>query len=188
MREALILRVHSLIPRSYANGPGCRAVIWTQGCGIGCPGCFNPEAQRSDGGEVVPVPLLAAWLRSVGGVEGVTLTGGEPLEQQEAVFELLREIRAMGTLSVVLFTGYPWNRIARTPLFPKLAALTDVVVAGPYRRDQPMGRGLRGSSNQTIHLMSRRYSWEDVDEVPELEVVLDNHGAVVSGVIDADLS
>src|SRR3972149_712339 len=43
----VILRLHALLPRSRANGPGMRAVIWFQGCTRGCPGCFNPETHAS---------------------------------------------------------------------------------------------------------------------------------------------
>ena len=34
--------IHAIEPRSRANGPGARFVVWLQGCTLGCPGCFNP--------------------------------------------------------------------------------------------------------------------------------------------------
>ncbi len=37
----LLLNVAATMSRSRANGPGVRAVIWVQGCTIGCPGCYN---------------------------------------------------------------------------------------------------------------------------------------------------
>ncbi|MGE3780657.1 MAG: 4Fe-4S cluster-binding domain-containing protein [Pirellulaceae bacterium] len=37
------LRVHALMECSTVNGPGVRAVIWVQGCSLGCPGCWNAQ-------------------------------------------------------------------------------------------------------------------------------------------------
>ena len=31
--------LHALIPASRANGPGLRAVVFFQGCSLGCPKC-----------------------------------------------------------------------------------------------------------------------------------------------------
>ena len=52
------LRVHRFLPHSYANGPGARAVIWVQGCTLGCPGCFNPATHPHAGGELMPIATL----------------------------------------------------------------------------------------------------------------------------------
>lgn len=38
-------RLHAVVPRSAANGPGVRYVVWSQGCALACPGCFNPETR-----------------------------------------------------------------------------------------------------------------------------------------------
>ncbi|NJO00209.1 MAG: 4Fe-4S cluster-binding domain-containing protein, partial [Anaerolineales bacterium] len=38
-----LLRLHQFLPQSRVNGPGLRAVLWVQGCSLGCPGCFNPQ-------------------------------------------------------------------------------------------------------------------------------------------------
>ena len=32
---------------SIVDGPGLRAVIWTQGCSHNCKGCQNPPARRA---------------------------------------------------------------------------------------------------------------------------------------------
>ena len=101
------LRVHHFLPASRANGPGVRAVLWTQGCSLACPGCFNPETHTRQGGSDVPVADLLAALRALPAeVEGITISGGEPLQQAPALTNLLREVRAQTPLSVILFTGY----------------------------------------------------------------------------------
>jgi len=40
--------VHSMLPRSTANGPGERAVVWFQGCDLRCSGCWNPRTHGFD--------------------------------------------------------------------------------------------------------------------------------------------
>jgi anaerobic ribonucleoside-triphosphate reductase activating protein len=187
MREALTVRVHALLERSYANGPGCRAVIWVQGCTIRCDGCCNPQAQDPRGGEPVDVSDLLAWIRDIEGIEGITVSGGEPLQQRRALAGLLLEAWKATDLSVVLFTGYDWTHITRTPGFLDVAMLADVVIAGPYRKHQRLERSLRGSANQTIHLLTDKYSLADIEAVPEAEVVIDGQRAVLSGVVDATM-
>ena len=44
-------RIHAFEPRSRANGPGARFVVWFQGCTLGCPGCFNPHLWAARGGQ-----------------------------------------------------------------------------------------------------------------------------------------
>lgn len=78
------LKVHSLLESSVANGPGQRAVIWVQGCTLGCPGCWNPLSHRRSTGTEWGIEELAGWLKSVRSrieISGVTISGGEPLEQ-----------------------------------------------------------------------------------------------------------
>jgi len=103
------LRIHHFLPSSYANGPGCRAVLWVQGCPLHCPGCFNPYTHAFNQGQWVTVDELESRILALGpGVEGVTISGGEPLVQAPALAELLRRLKARTTLSVIVFTGYTW--------------------------------------------------------------------------------
>ena len=88
------LRLHDFLPRSRANGPGLRAVIWVQGCSLGCPGCFNPGAQSLMGGHEVAVGHLRERLLAFGGdMEGLTVSGGEPLQQMRPLLDLLGQLR-----------------------------------------------------------------------------------------------
>lgn len=179
MCPALTLRVHALLEHSYANGPGCRAVIWVQGCSIACPGCCNPGAQDRLGGREVPVSDILSWLLAIEGIEGITLSGGEPLQQRAGVLSLLRGIRAASDLSVVLFTGHDWGHIENNAGLRQTVSLADLVIAGPYRQHRRLPSGLRASANQTLHLLGRRYAPADVGDVPDLEVVVFGNGALV---------
>jgi len=52
------LQIHKFLSHSRANGPGVRAVLWVQGCTLGCQGCFNSAMLPKEGGELVPVEGL----------------------------------------------------------------------------------------------------------------------------------
>ncbi len=72
----MTLRLHSLMECSTVNGPGRRAVIWTQGCSLQCPGCWNPQTHNPLLGfwrEVPEVVELLAKLRRDNSIEGLTL-------------------------------------------------------------------------------------------------------------------
>ncbi len=173
--------MHAFLPRSRANGPGWRAVIWTQGCSLHCPGCFNPATHDPTGGRPVRVAALLRRIRRLGHtIEGVTLSGGEPLEQAEAVLALLEGLHRTTSLSALLFTGYTWDELLARPDAGRWLACVDVVIAGRYAARQRLARGLRGSANQTVHLLTDRYLLSDLEAVPEAEVVLAPDGNLVA--------
>ena len=111
-----VLRLHHFLPRSCANGPGVRAVLWVQGCSLACPGCFNPDTHALTGGERVPVTDIFQRLIALSAsIEGLTISGGEPLQQRRSLLALLQRVRQETPLSVVLFTGYTWEEVQRMP-------------------------------------------------------------------------
>lgn len=169
----LRLRLHAFLPRSRANGPGWRAVVWTQGCSLRCPGCFNPATHDPAGGRLVSVTVLLRRIWRLGNsIEGVTVSGGEPLEQAEAVVALLEELRRSSRLSVLVFTGYTWEELLARPDAARWLGCVDVVIADRYDARQHLARGLCGSANKTVHLLTDRYSLADLEAVPEAQVVL----------------
>jgi anaerobic ribonucleoside-triphosphate reductase activating protein len=183
--EETRLRVHDFLPSSKANGPGERAVLWVQGCSLGCAGCFNPETHRRAGGTAVPVGELVERLdRLAPNVEGLTMSGGEPFQQRRPVQQLLRRVRARTALSVLVFTGYAWGEVQRMPGVEDMLSHVDVLVAGRYDAEQRVAGQLRGSANQTVHFLSDRYAQPDVREVPQAEVVIDPDGEVTLSGID----
>jgi anaerobic ribonucleoside-triphosphate reductase activating protein len=183
--EAPALRLHAFEPASRANGPGVRAVIWTQGCGLGCPGCFNPETHAHGGGVLEPIDRIFERVRRLGdAIEGVTVSGGEPLQQRPALIPLLRRIRSETALGVILFTGFRFEEVRRMEDADALRECADVLIAGRYVRSQRLGRGLRGSAGKTIHLWSDRYAERELEDVPIAEVIIDAEGDLVMTGID----
>jgi anaerobic ribonucleoside-triphosphate reductase activating protein len=178
------LRLHAFVPVSLANGPGQRAVIWLQGCTLGCPGCFNTDTHSLEGGHWASISEQMERLFDLqDSIEGITISGGEPFQQFGSLLAFLECIRAETHLSVILFTGYTWTEIKRIPDVQRMLTCVDVLLTGRYVASLRLGYGLRGSSNKEIHLVSNRYSLAEIAAVPPAEVIIAEDGDVVlSGV------
>ncbi len=171
------LRVHATEARSRANGPGTRFVVWLQGCTLGCPGCFNPTTHDASGGRETTVAELAAELAAAN-VDGLTLSGGEPLQQPAAAAALLAEARALG-LSTLVFSGYTLDEIRALPGGEGVLAHLDVLIDGRYVAGDRLATGLRGSANQRIQLLTSRHTIAEVEATPVAEIRIAPGGDVV---------
>ena len=181
----MIVRVHAIERGSRANGPGPRFVVWVQGCTLGCAGCFNPATHPATG----PLTTVAAVARELaaaaeaGDALGLTLSGGEPMQQAPAALELLLAARRLG-LSTLMFSGYTRVELASQALGPAVLAHLDVLIDGRYRADLRAGVDLRGSTNQQIHLLTTRYDAAAVAATPEAEIRIAADGSVVLTGVD----
>lgn len=175
------------LSRSSANGPGERFVLWTQGCTLACPGCWNPDTWPFVRRELREVAALADEILAVEGIEGVTFTGGEPFAQARALAAIAERVRRKG-LSVVVFTGYDLAELTSHDA-QRLLAQVDLLVAGRYRQEERLdGSLLLGSSNQCLHFLSTRYSPVDLQTLPGVELFIGNDGAIVAtGFPDTEL-
>ena len=179
------VNIHAIERRSRANGPGSRFVLWFQGCSLGCPGCFNPGTHAPTSQDPRTVDVLVDEILAQGqAIEGITLSGGEPFEQPDAALALVSAVRARSELSILIFSGYTIEEIRAMPQGPAVLAQIDVLVDGRYEARQRLGRGLRGSANQRIHLLSERYGVADVEATPEAEIRIDAQGRVVLTGVD----
>jgi anaerobic ribonucleoside-triphosphate reductase activating protein len=157
------LRIHRVLDRTEAEGPGVRAAVWVQGCTIRCPGCFNPHTWARRGGTMVDAVELGERLAALPDIEGVTLLGGEPFEQAPALAVVASIVREAGR-SVMTFSGTYLEQLHEraTAGEPGVAALldaTDLLADGPYLQDQlDLSRPWIGSSNQHLRALTPRYA------------------------------
>lgn len=155
--------------RSRANGPGVRAVIWVQGCTIGCRGCYSASTHPHEASSLHRPSEIAEWLQSIPNIEGVTFSGGEPFEQAAAVLETINSIRGniRSDFSVFVYTGYEieFLRKSNDKNVHDLLEAIDILSAGPFDnklRDETLL--WRGSSNQSLHFLSNRYNAFQIEE------------------------
>jgi anaerobic ribonucleoside-triphosphate reductase activating protein len=184
-----ILQLHHYELSSNANGPGDRAVIWVQGCSLRCPGCFNNSTHDPSGGFTITVTeLYDKVVNGNIGLEGVTISGGEPLEQRTALIKFLSLIRT-SNLSVIILTGYTWQEINTFPESEQIIGLSDLIIAGRYEQDNRMASNLLGSTNQTFHFLTARYSLRDFADLPEAEILIRSNGTIsITGINPLNLS
>ena len=107
--------LHAFVSATRANGPGLRAVIYFQGCTLNCSGCWNRRTHKFKGQDLAvrDVAQLFEEARGLERLEGVTFSGGEPMQQAEALLELMDEIhQAAPSVSFGMFTGYTEAELA----------------------------------------------------------------------------
>jgi len=161
--------------RSFIYGPGCRFVIWVQGCSIRCKGCWNREMWGSEPNIVLSVDKIFEMIvAEKGAIEGITVLGGEPLDQTAECVELLRRCGAAG-LTTMLFTGYEIGEIRDRRLFD----LCDILITGRYNESQrTLDREWIGSTNQEIHFLGEAYRGYELKNANYMEIGIDEDGSV----------
>jgi anaerobic ribonucleoside-triphosphate reductase activating protein len=112
-------------------------------------------------------------------LDGVTFSGGEPMQQADDLAELLQGLRsAVPTLNVGMFTGYSEKELEtgryftrhgvdldrRRALWRSILGQLDFAVMGRFNRFQPAHAPMRTSANQVLRLFSGRYSESDFGE------------------------
>ena len=161
MQKQPILNIAHILLDSAANGPGRRDVIWLQGCSIGCPGCFNQQLWSYEPKHLIPVDsLLGKLANRIDQVEGITITGGEPMEQVEALVHLLDGVKNLG-LSTFVYTGFTLEYLQsrKQAAINEALKLIDLLVDGPYVAAKTTDTlPWRGSQNQQIHFLTERYN------------------------------
>ena len=158
------LRIASRIAGKEAEGPGRRYAVWVQGCTLRCPGCCNPEMFAKVGaGELFDTLEIADEILATPNIEGLSVLGGEPFQQAEALAELCSVVRAQ-RLSVMVFSGYTLAELQSGTIDAAAALLAhvDLLVDGRFEASLvDERRRWIGSTNQQLHFLSDRYSPHD---------------------------
>ena len=185
----MIVKLHRVLYPVTALGPGRRLGVWFQGCTIGCLGCMSRDSWDSAAGSALPVTrLVGLWQDALArGATGLTISGGEPSEQPEALAAFLTAARESIDTSeqvdepdradILLYTGLSFDElIARVPA----AALADAVITEPYDAGRPTTLIWRGSDNQQLRLLTdlaraRYESYVDYSpDHPPMQVIVDD--------------
>lgn len=148
------------------NGPGWRISLWTQGCQHRCTQkCLNPHYLNPEAGysfEIAQIMERIRWeqSRAFEAIEGLTLLGGEPLEQPDACAELLEQVQELG-LSTMVYTGFTYEYLQRqtAQAIHRCLKAIDLLVDGPFLPKYYDARlTWRGSSNQRLLCLNERYT------------------------------
>ena len=148
------LAVNEIQRDSIVDGEGIRSVIWTQGCPHHCLGCHNPETHSFQKGFSVDVDDIKEKLNQLEGQDGITFSGGDPMEQSEACAEIARYCKKIN-LNVWCYTGYTFEELLKKAEYissiKDFLNNIDVLVDGKFILSQKSyDIAFRGSKNQRL--------------------------------------
>ena len=184
--------IHGFVAHSRVNGPGMRAVVYFQGCNLGCDGCWNPATHTFTGlsHEAQDVAEQVGAAHQTQFIEGVTFSGGEPMQQALDLLEVVRLLRrARPEISIGMYSGYTereldsgrfWTRCdiaqeARRRVWADIKQELDFAVLGRFVAARPSKFPMRTSTNQVLRLFSDRYREEHFKPL-EFEVHIEAQG------------
>ncbi|CDF93197.1 MULTISPECIES: 4Fe-4S single cluster domain-containing protein [unclassified Pseudomonas] len=164
-------------------GPGRRLGIWFQGCSIRCPGCISADTWGPGHRRLSLEQLLeqiTPWLHEA---DGITISGGEPFDQFDALRSLLESLRQRSDLDILVYSGYSLEQLDE-PLF-QANGLIDALISDPYIEALGQTMALRGSDNQRLSLLTPlgrarlgRYERQLEPADKALDLMFDESGSV----------
>lgn len=111
IRAGELATVHSWELVTAVDGPGTRLTIFFSGCPLRCVYCHNPDTLVAKDGQDITLDELVAKVKryrtvfaASGG--GITLSGGEVLQQPAFAARLLHEAKRMGVHTTIDTSGF----------------------------------------------------------------------------------
>jgi len=177
--------IHGKMDSSSVNGPGNRAVLWFQGCSLACKGCWNPETHPFHEKTRTSIGDIQKWIMGLKDVEGITFSGGEPMQQAPYLYVLMAWIKEnRPDLTIGMYTGYTekelenghfkWMSAApetkddgfkkgSKELWHAIKQHLDFAIVGRYVESMACHEEpLRGSRNQRVLFFTDRYKESDL--------------------------
>lgn len=144
------IRLSGVVNDSIVDGEGIRYTIFTQGCPHHCPHCHNPQTHDPHGGYDADTETILSAIAENPLLDGITLSGGEPMQQPVACAVLAQGAKNLD-LNVWVYTGYTWEQIMQKndSNIQKLLQYTDVLIDGAFVYSlRSLELYFKGSSNQ----------------------------------------
>ena len=164
------LRLFGCVNDSIVDGPGLRYSIFVQGCYHKFLGGHNPESHDVNGGYLKDIEEILKEIDENPLLDGVTLSGGEPMLQVEALIELSKEIKKRN-LNIVLYSGYTYEQIINDVNKKRLLELCDMLVDGKFELEKrSLSLLYRGSSNQRLINVQESLKQNRIIEYDESEI------------------
>ena len=151
----MTLRVLDIIEETMVDGVGLRTAIYVAGCKHNCPFCHNPQSHDFNGGKEYEVDDLVGIVLADEFAD-LTLTGGDPMFQVDAVLELCKKVKERSKKSIWLYSGFTMEQIVQTRYLARILPYIDVVVDGRYVHElRNIDLPFRGSENQRIIIVDK---------------------------------
>lgn len=147
-RAGEIGSVHSWELVTAVDGPGTRMTTFLTGCPLRCLYCHNPDTMSANRGVPVLASDLLDRIRRYRGVfkatrGGITLSGGEVLQQPAFAARILRGAKEMGIHTAIDTSGFLGRNATDELLADVDLVLLDVKSGDPETYRKVTGRDLQ---------------------------------------------
>lgn len=147
------MRYASIRDMDVVNGVGIACSLFVQGCLHHCYNCFNQETWDFKKGkewtQEIENKFIELCKRPF--IDCVSILGGEPFQQGEDFYKLLKKLKHNVNKPIFVWTGYKFEEIMESYPMQKCLIYIDYLIDGKYidsLKDYKLS--LRGSSNQRI--------------------------------------
>ena len=189
-----LMRIGRILSPVHSLGPGERLCVWTQGCSKKCIGCISPELQELSGLDVDEETLwkLMSKIADKNNCTGMTVSGGDPMEQPDSLLMLLDKARNRFE-DILVYTGFSIDEIrqgcaGRSGI--KCLDYIDVLIDGRYVKElNTADCVLRGSSNQKIHYLNDKLKpiYEEYMKKGRIvETFIHNQETIITGILNEE--
>ena len=153
------MKVLTLTTPDIENGFGCRVTIWFSGCNRKCPGCHNPHTwDYNQGKPLLSKEVLDKIYTEVDHdyIQGITLSGGDPFDQDEQSLKELLEFIKMFKFKfpgkdIWIYSGGLYEDFIKNDIIREILIWSDVLVDGPFIKElKQLDLPFKGSTNQRI--------------------------------------
>ncbi|MCJ8314621.1 MAG: 4Fe-4S cluster-binding domain-containing protein [Saccharospirillaceae bacterium] len=166
-------------PATHIYGPGRRFGIWLQGCSLACNGCWNKEMWSFKAIELLEREELLKQILAETNINGITILGGEPLQQAENTLWLIQKIKQSTSLTIMLYTGYTKPELQLQKNWDMLETNVDLLVTGRYEEElrNPNNQWF-GSENQELIYPTKSRIKQRSKPLNEVEIIIEQTGEV----------
>ncbi len=155
-----MIKIAAISKESIVDGEGMRMTVFLQGCKHNCIGCHNPETHDFNGGEYIDAEEILNNYDNR--LDGITLSGGDPLYQAKEIIGLVKEIERRN-INLWIYTGFSIEEIlgyvngdikSNSEINDDMIEVlkhTDVLVDGRFVEQlRTLDKKFVGSSNQRL--------------------------------------
>ena len=146
------MKISGIVEESIVDGPGIRFTIFFQGCIHNCFKCHNPDTHDINKGMEISVEEIIQKIKNMPYVDGVTLSGGDPLMQIDECLKLCKKLKELN-LNIIVYTGYTYEKLIRMTnyKYQELFNYIDYLIDGHFVYSLlDLTLKYKGSSNQRI--------------------------------------
>lgn len=161
-----------------SNGLGCRISVWVSGCTHKCIGCQNKSTwDYKIGTNIANKENFYSIYNHIANelnktyIDGITLTGGDPLDQSDEntsiLINLIEKIKInFPNKTIWIYSGDIFENLIKNQTKYKLLQLCDVLVDGPFDCNKIKSNlAFKGSSNQRIIDLNKTFKNNKVCEM-----------------------